>query len=127
VRIAHYVYELIVNGEVVYIGCSKNPERRKYAHKGRKALAAWPSINVITGFWSRDKALRLEKKLIMERKPPLNRAHTGRKAPPRMSDDAARKIWLGYPRLTNQQVMAKLPGWTFELAYMRFGARAKSR
>jgi len=119
------VYELIVNGVPVYIGCTANPERRRYAHMAHRPLEGWPSINVLTRHRTRTAALRAEAKLIKDRQPPLNLQHTGRKRSGRMPEETARKIWHSSKRKTNAQLLALMPGWTIWTARARLGQRKR--
>lgn len=119
------VYELIVSGDVVYIGCTANPERRRYAHMAHRPLGGWPELNVISYHRTRRAALRVEKRLIRERMPPLNLQHTGRKRPGRMDAEKASKIWHGSKRKTNAECLALMPGWTIWTARSYLGKRKR--
>ena len=68
--IRHYVYALINNGKVTYVGVSNNPRQRIQAHLKDKNF---DNMSILKGFSDRKSAARFEKAAIYTLQPTLNR------------------------------------------------------
>lgn len=118
------VYELIGDGQVLYIGATANPTKRGYAHRALKPIDYWPQIRIVRWFKTRAAALKLEASMIRRKKPPLNMQHTGRRRVKRENARQARKIWFSHPELFTRELVALLPpGWSYWTALREFGPR----
>lgn len=69
------VYDLIVDGELVYVGCTKNPKMRLGFHKARRKVPRDCVMRVVAWYDCQHEALSAERRRIIKRKPPLNKAH----------------------------------------------------
>lgn len=68
------VYDLIVDGALVYVGCTSNPVNRLYQHKARRKVPKHAELVVVQRFRRRPAALAAETRRIEELNPPLNKA-----------------------------------------------------
>lgn len=66
------LYEAHVEGELVYIGITNNPERRLAFHKARGTLPRNAEMNVVRWHRTRQSAEKAEKRAIAEKRPRLN-------------------------------------------------------
>jgi hypothetical protein len=58
----YYVYALVKDGKAVYIGCTSNPIRRKFAHKKDKVF---DKFTVLKQYQDKKTALAVENGLII--------------------------------------------------------------
>jgi hypothetical protein len=77
-----HVYDALVDGEVVYVGCTRDLKRRLQFHKAKGTLPRAALLRVHSSFQSRDYALLAERDRIAALSPPLNRHHNPRYSPP---------------------------------------------
>lgn len=120
------VYALIVNRKIAYIGMTSNIFKREDAH--RRRLGTTFSMRILSWHQLRSEAARREREMIEQHQPKLNRDHVlPRKPDPSkmMPADQAKALWRGRDELTNAAVLRLMKGWTYAMAYDRFGARGR--
>lgn len=121
----HHVYRVIDGGATVYIGLSKRPADRLYAHKRNGKVSDAATVEIIESFEKRGPALIHEAAMIMIEKPPFNDIHNCKKVSgrARMSNEEARKVWFSKPNMLARNVPRHMPGWTYGMARYQFGPR----
>ena len=70
-----YVYGLVIDGEVAYIGISKTPFRRYMNHLNEKFDGGCEVYLTLLGKGSREEMLLVERKLIEKMRPDLNKQY----------------------------------------------------
>ena len=68
-----YVYGLVKNGEILYVGISKTPYKRYKDHLRKKLENDWNISLSLLGKGNKTEMLIVESKMIKKYKPPLNR------------------------------------------------------
>jgi hypothetical protein len=66
------VYDILVDGELVYVGCTRDPKKRIWYHKARGKVPRSAVLKVRRRFASHGRALIAERDRIMKLTPPLN-------------------------------------------------------
>ena len=66
------VYDLYVDGQLVYVGCSRHPDRRLKAHKKTGLVPAHVVLGVVRWYDDHAAAMAAELSRIQKKKPPLN-------------------------------------------------------
>lgn len=69
------VYDLIVDGELFYVGCSRNPRRRLHEHKARKLVPESATVVVVRWYANATLAMEAERRRITAKAPPGNIEH----------------------------------------------------
>lgn len=91
------VYDLIVDGVVVYVGMSKDPHKRFFWHKVRKKIPRHGTMRVVRWYTDKFRALDAEAARIAEKAPVGNVFHhpdvvaARRAAVQKRKDDAAKR------------------------------------
>lgn len=66
------VYEIYVDDDLVYVGCSRHPLRRIKEHKARSRVPRHALLKIVRWYETHEAALAAEARRIRKRKPPLN-------------------------------------------------------
>lgn len=66
------VYDLIVDGEVYYVGASRDPKTRLAYHRARKKIPRSATLKIVKWYPTRGRALLAESRRIIARAPPGN-------------------------------------------------------
>jgi predicted GIY-YIG superfamily endonuclease len=73
------VYDIIAEGQLVYVGISSRPDARSMAHKASGNMPEMYELMVVEWYNSRAEALKAEAERIKKFKPPLNSVHAVRR------------------------------------------------
>ena len=138
-----FIYALIVDGDIVYIGRTTQPEIRRRRHLWERQKGLDPTFEVICCSSTTADAAAVETTLIAKHAPKFNVAHSSRRRPTvrlvktfrpgidglvpvtmrlrdgMMHPDEARKVWTDGPG-TIQERIARM-GWPLATAYQIFG------
>lgn len=66
------LYDVTVDGRLLYVGISSKPLKRLEQHKGRRSVPPTSVCIVVAWYETRDLAMAAEKERIKSQKPPLN-------------------------------------------------------
>lgn len=87
------VYDLIVDGEIYYVGASRDPESRLIYHRARKKIPPTATMRIVKWYPTRGLALVAESRRIIARSPPGNTVyHPGKDAERYERSKAAREV-----------------------------------
>lgn len=110
-------------GELLYIGYTTNPEKRRKEHQ---RVFVWALDCTMTYEWvgGLKRARLVEKRQIKKLKPKHNIMHSVVVHDVNVLPyEEAARVWLTNPNLPTREVLAMMPGWYITLAYECFGPR----
>lgn len=139
-----FIYALTVDDEIVYVGRTMYPNRRRRQHLWEQRKGINPQLEVLCCSATKSDAAATEAMLIAEYTPKFNIAHSSKRRPVvrhvetfrpsldgpapvtmrlregMMHPDDARKVWMEGPG-TMQERLARM-GWSVSAAYQMFGS-----
>ena len=66
------LYDVTVDGQLIYVGISSKPRKRLEQHKGLKSVPPTSVCSVVAWYETRELAMAAEKERIKSQNPPLN-------------------------------------------------------
>ncbi len=119
------VYDLVLDGETVYVGLTRDPEERHKQHKCNRAAAAETRMVVVREYRRKRDAVTAERRRIVAVRPPWNRQHLKKEPEEIMPALQASKIWFG--RACNRDKIRHMKGWTIDMAYQHLGTKDRPK
>jgi hypothetical protein len=111
-----WVYEIIYEGAVLYVGLSINPERRFKEHRKTGVAPAGAILRKVSFHRNWGEAQAAELARIQELCPPKNKMGV------KLADEAAFAIWSDFS-VPEKERLSKMWGWTRQTAKYAFDRR----
>lgn len=112
-----WIYEIVKNGVVLYVGKTTRPRQRFYAHRATGLASGGAIMRLVRQCADVDDLQASEIRHIQQIKPKRNLVYANK-----MPHDEAYHIWVR-PRLSVKERLAMMPGWTSQQAHYAFTRR----